>query len=62
MTVAELMTTLATMDPSLQVMVVDQIGPQIVSGPYLSTITEQNADDCGDCEGRVGEQIVILYV
>jgi len=26
----------------------------------LRAITEEDAEDCGDCEGRVGENVIIL--
>lgn len=29
-------------------------------GPYDYTITEADEDDCGDCDGRVGETVVLI--
>lgn len=62
MTVQEVITKLQTMDPTAQVMIADSIGPQECDGPYAYTITAGNADDCGDCEGRVGETVIVFSI
>lgn len=43
------------------VMVSDSAGPHdLALGPLLRCITEQDAENVGDCEGRVGERVVVL--
>ena len=47
--------------PNLDVMIVENWGGLSDIGfCFTSEITQQNADDCGDCEGRVGESIIKL--
>jgi hypothetical protein len=29
-------------------------------GPQLRSITQTNADECGDCEDRVGERVTVI--
>ena len=43
-----------------KVMVMDSIGPQDVSSCYIYTITNEDADNCGDCEGIVGEEVIAI--
>lgn len=42
------------------VMVKDSAGPLDLTVAILRTITEQDAENCGDCEDRVGERVVLL--
>lgn len=63
MNVGELIQQLQQFDPSMEVMVLDGFNgggsPRTINlGPSLHAITEKYADMSGDCEGRVGEQIV----
>ncbi|AEC53168.1 hypothetical protein SCRM01_222 [Synechococcus phage S-CRM01] len=48
--------------PNIEVMVEDSLGPMDISSVQLYTITDQDAEDCGNCEGRVGEEVVTIYV
>lgn len=32
----------------------------INSGPCVHTITESDADETADCEGRVGEKVIVI--
>jgi hypothetical protein len=47
--------------PNLEIMFVDSIGPMELGSAQESEITEQDAEDCGDCEDRVGEKYIALY-
>ena len=47
--------------PNLEVMFYENWGGlSDVDRCLISEITEQQADDCGNCEGRVGESIFML--
>ena len=47
--------------PDLEVMFYESWGGLVdVDCCLTSEITEQQADDCGNCEGRVGESIISL--
>jgi hypothetical protein len=48
--------------PNVQVMAYDDLGPMNISSVQTYTITEENAEDIGDCMGMVGEEVVVLYV
>jgi hypothetical protein len=48
--------------PNIEVMAHDSFGPADISSVQTYTITEENAEDCCICEGRIGEKVVIIYV
>jgi len=48
--------------PNIRVMAYDNLGPMNISSVQTYTITKENAEDNGDCEGRIGEEVVVLYV
>jgi hypothetical protein len=41
-------------------MIADVVAYRDPYGPYLSEVTEEDADQHADCEGRVGQNIVVL--
>lgn len=48
--------------PDKELMVVDSIGPQEISYPKIYTITQEDEDNCGSCDGLVGEEVIAFYV
>lgn len=61
MTVAELIEHLQTFPPETDVMLIDSIGPRECGTPYLHTITDEDAENCGDCEDIAGVAVVAMY-
>lgn len=43
-----------------EILVDDSIGPADISTIHRAKITEQNADDCGNCEGKVGQEVFLI--
>ena len=65
MTVQELMQRLATLDPRLEVMLLDSSNgggnPRTLNlGPTTREIRPENDEATADCEGRTGEVVVVL--
>ncbi len=65
MTVADLRARLAIFPDDTEVMVLDGFNgggePRTINfGPIQRTITEDNAKECGDCEGKVGAEIALI--
>lgn len=66
MTVGQLRKRLETFPDDMEVMILDGFNgggyPRTINfGPNnYRTITESDANECGDCEGRVGERIVLM--
>lgn len=60
MIVSWLIEKLKQLPQDAEVMCRDCVAYRDMTGPYTQTITEQDADDHGDCEGRVGEEIVVI--
>jgi hypothetical protein len=65
MTVQDLIDRLSKQDPSMHVMLLD--GPNgsgtprdLNLGPVTRSIEETDADESADCEGRVGEEVLVL--
>ena len=61
MTKAELIKRLEQYPDDIEIMIRD--GNYVLDlnvGPCDYTITQENEDDCGDCDGRVGEQVVLI--
>jgi hypothetical protein len=48
--------------PNLEVMAYDAIGPMDISSVQTYTISESDEEDCGNCEGRIGEEVLVIYV
>lgn len=48
--------------PNIEVLVSDYIGPLEISSVQPYTITEDDEENCGNCDGRVGEEVVALHV
>jgi hypothetical protein len=48
--------------PNLEVMAYDPLGPLDISSVQPYTITRSDADDCGNCEDRVGEEVLVIYI
>jgi len=46
--------------PNLEVMICDSVGPVDLSSCYEYVISEDDEDNCGDCEGRVGQTVITL--
>lgn len=65
MKVGELIKELQAFDPEMEVMILDGFNgggsPRTINlGPGLMTISQQDAKETADCEGRVGESVVRL--
>ena len=60
MKVSELVKNLLTLDQDKDIMVKDSIGPMDIGGPHAHVIDEEDADNCGNCEGRIGETVYVL--
>ncbi len=65
MKISTLIDSLNSYDPSTEVMILDGFNGggdprEINLGPSERVITEQNAKDGADCEGKVGETVVVL--
>jgi hypothetical protein len=63
MTVSELIDRLQKLPADYEVMVENSAagsGPQDVQSAKDTTISQSDANNCGECEGRVGERIVLL--
>lgn len=48
--------------PNLEVMAYDSLGPMDISSVQPYTITPQNAEDCGNCEDIVGQEVLVIYI
>ncbi len=65
MTKAQLIARLESFHPDTEVMILDGFNGggeprEINLGPTRRTITEQNAKEGADCEGKVGRAVIIL--
>ena len=60
MTKAELIACLAEYPDDMEVMINDHGALDLNFGPTLYYITQQDEDDTGDCDGRVGEQVILI--
>jgi hypothetical protein len=60
MTVAEAIEQLKEMPPNAQLMRRDVVAYAELSHVFEVCISAQDADDHADCEGRVGENIVVI--
>lgn len=60
MTVQEMIDHLHTHDPESIVMLRDVVAYADVSFVSMRVITEDDADNHADCEGRVGERIAVI--
>lgn len=65
MTVKELMDRLSKFDPEAQVMVLDSFNGggsprEINLGPVDHVLTETDSDATCDCEGMVGQTVVLM--
>lgn len=65
MTIAELIERLAALPPDQSVMILDGfngdgIPREINFGPTERQLTEPNASQAFDCEGRAGEKVIVL--
>lgn len=65
MTVEELRNRLVHYHPETEVMILDGFNGggeprEINLGPTLQTITEENADNGADCEGKVGKKVLVI--
>lgn len=65
MTVAQLIYRLQQLDPGLDVMVLDGGSGSghprdLTFGPIVNEIKEADEENSGDCDGRLGEKVVIL--
>jgi hypothetical protein len=61
MKVKDLIASLQEMDLEAEVMVRDSIGPRTINGGVRSyTVSESDAEECGDCEGLVGKKVVLV--
>jgi hypothetical protein len=48
--------------PNIEVMGYDFLGPLDISSVQPYTITQKDEDCCGCCDGRVGEEVFVIYV
>lgn len=46
--------------PDLELFALDSVGPREISGFRLYEISQEDEDDCGDCEGRVGDKVIAV--
>jgi len=46
--------------PDLELFVVDSICPWEVNGFRLYEISQEDEDNCGSCDGRVGDQVIAV--
>lgn len=65
MKIHELITELSGYDQNMEVMILDGFNGggeprEINLGPTTRTITKANADEGADCEGHVGEKVVVM--
>ena len=62
MKVHELLKRLAGFDPNTEIMVADHdyVPRTINIGPYLRVVTDNDAEECGDCEGLEGSTVVLI--
>ncbi|MCL4722827.1 MAG: hypothetical protein KJZ90_00930 [Rhodocyclaceae bacterium] len=65
MKAGDLIKELQAFDPEMEVMILDGFNgggsPRTINlGPSLQTISQQDAKETADCEGRVGESVVRL--
>jgi hypothetical protein len=65
MTNAQLIVRLESFHPDIEVMILDGFNGggeprEINLGPNRRTITEKNADEGADCEGKVGRAVIVL--
>jgi hypothetical protein len=65
MTIAELREQLAEFPDDMEIMILDGfngggVPREINIRPWTQVITEQEAADTDDCEGRVGETVVAM--
>jgi hypothetical protein len=65
MTVAQLKKRLEAFPDDAEVMILDGFNgggePRTINfGPIEHTITGENANECGDCEGKVGAEIALI--
>lgn len=62
MTVAELIEKLQELPQHLEVMLTDNPGPRDCGSPRIYTLTTDDAESVGDCDGRAGERVVVIYL
>lgn len=65
MKVSEMINRLSKIDPQMEVMILDlfnaQGNPRTINfGPKERVINEKNAHEAADCEGRVGEKVMVI--
>ena len=60
MKVKELIERLQKFNPEMQVMISESYGLLDIGGAYANIIEQMDEDNCGDCEGRVGEEVIAI--
>jgi hypothetical protein len=65
MKVSELIEMLKTKDPDADIMVLDRgngcgVPRDLNFGPVQREISDAEHRDCGDCENRVGEKVIVI--
>ena len=66
MTKRELLQYLAKYDEDMEVMILDEPNgnygsPRIINfGPVMYKIQNVDAGDCCDCEGKVGQEVILI--
>lgn len=49
--------------PDLDLFFIDGVGAQEITGlPHSYVITQEDEENCGDSEGRVGDEVVAVYL
>jgi hypothetical protein len=61
-TVAELVKELLELPQDLIVMALDNMGPTTIGSCRTYTVTQNDEDDSGSCDGLVGREIVVIHI
>lgn len=49
--------------PDFELFVLDSVGPcEVDSSPQVYEITQDDEHNCGSCDGRVGDQVIAVYL
>ena len=65
MTKRELLQRLAKYDDDMEIMLMDEFNgngaPRAINfGPACSIVTDEDADGASDCEGLVGQEVIVI--
>ena len=65
MTKRELLQRLAKYDDDMEIMIMDEFNgngaPRTINfGPVCTTVTDEDVDETSDCEGLVGQEVIVI--